>query len=101
MSGLNPFEGREMAAEIGLGGKSLIGMGSLLSQLAAAFIALDAVTAEINPVVETAEGKLIGLDAHLEIDDDAIYRQHARLADAGELLASSAGKPRNFNSSGT
>lgn len=90
--GLSPFQGREMAAEIGLTGKTLIGIGNLVSQLAAAFLALDAVTAEINPVVETAEG-LIGLDAHLEIDDDALYRQRARLPAEDELVAGTAAKP--------
>ncbi|HVF10223.1 MAG TPA: ATP-grasp domain-containing protein [Abditibacteriaceae bacterium] len=90
--GLRAYEGREMAAEIGLAGRVLIGVGSHLEKLAQAFLTLDAVTAEINPLVE--EGStLTGLDAHLEIDDDAAYRQQARLAPLGEITSTAAGRP--------
>jgi len=91
--GLRAYEGREMAAQIGLSGKAFIGVGTCLEKLSQAFLALDAVTAEINPLVEITGSTLIGLDAHLEIDDDAAYRQQARLAPLGGINSTAAGRP--------
>lgn len=92
-TGLSPHLGREMAASVGLTGKTLSGMGGLLEKLAQAFLACDAVTMEINPVVETAEGVLVGLDAHVEIEDDAAYRQKERMAALGEIVPTATGRP--------
>lgn len=47
----------------------------LLRQLAKAFTEIDALLLEINPLVETEEGKLFALDAKCVIDDNALYRQ--------------------------
>jgi succinyl-CoA synthetase beta subunit/citryl-CoA synthetase large subunit len=91
--GFSPCFGREMAARVGLAGKTLVGMGALLQRLAGAFLACDAVTMEINPVVETRDGELIGLDAHVEIEDDAAYRQKERMASLGELVPTATGRP--------
>lgn len=91
-TGLRAYEGREMAAEIGLTGKLLVSLGGVLEKLAMAFLETDAVTVEINPLVEV-EGALIGLDAHVEIEDDAAYRQKARLAPLGEIASTAAGRP--------
>lgn len=43
--------------------------------VAQAFIDTDASLLEINPLVETAEGDLIALDAKLSIDENAVFRQ--------------------------
>ncbi len=91
--GLRAFEGREMARQIGVSGKMLGAIGATLEKLATAFVALDAVTVEINPLVETNDGALLGLDAHLEIDDDAICRQKDRLAALGTIESTPTGKP--------
>ena len=74
-AGLAPYQGRQMAHEIGLCGRVLAQVGATISRLSHAFVALDAVTAEINPLVIDPDDHLIGLDARLEIDDDARYRQ--------------------------
>ena len=84
--GLAPYQGRQMALEIGLSGRIIAQVGATISRVSLAFLALDAVTAEINPLVVNADGQLIGLDARLEIDDDAGYRQTKtleRFGDAG------------------
>lgn len=47
----------------------------LLNALAQAFVDTDASLLEINPLVETAQGDLIALDAKLSIDDNALFRQ--------------------------
>lgn len=54
--------------------------GSLLAQgLARAFIDTDAALLEINPLVETKEGRITALDAKLSLDDNALFR-HPDLA---------------------
>ncbi len=49
----------------------------LVSNLARAFIETDASLIEINPLVQTPEGKLFAVDAKCSIDDDALFRQPA------------------------
>lgn len=91
-TGLPAYAGRELAGEAGLTGKLMVGVGAVLSTLAEAFLELDASTLEINPLVETTDGELIGLDVHLEVDDDAAYRQARRLERLGDIAESSAAR---------
>jgi succinyl-CoA synthetase beta subunit/citryl-CoA synthetase large subunit len=91
--GLEAFAGRRLAAEVGLAGKTLVGLGNVLENLAGAFLACDAALMEINPLVELPDGALIGLDAHVEIEDDAAYRQKTRLATLGEIAPTATGRP--------
>ncbi len=90
-AGLAPFEGRMMGGRLGLNGKSLVQVGEVLSLLSRAFLECDAVVAEVNPMIEDAEG-FVGLDAHVEIEDDALYRQRERLAPLGPLVSTAHGR---------
>ena len=92
-TGLTPYKAREMAAEVGLTGKTLVGIGEVLTKLSGAFLACDGVTMEINPLVVAQDGSLIGLDARVEIEDEAVYRQRERLEPLGELTMTAAGRP--------
>lgn len=49
--------------------------GQIARGVAKAFIETDATLLEINPLVESNDGKLWALDAKLSIDDNALYRQ--------------------------
>ena len=91
--GLALFAARELASEANFRGKALIRIGDILSKLAKAFLSCDAVVAEINPLVDLGEGKFTGLDAHVEIEDDALFRQRERLAPLGHLITTSLGRP--------
>ena len=91
--GLAPYKAREMAAEVGLTGKTLVGIGDVLAKLSQAFLACDAITMEINPLVVAKEETLIGLDARVEIEDEAVYRQRKRLEPLGELTMTATGRP--------
>ena len=91
--GLAPYKAREMAAEVGLTGKTLVGVGDVLTKLAQGFLACDGVTMEINPLVVAEDGTLIGLDARVEIEDEAVYRQKERLGSLGELAMTAMGRP--------
>lgn len=83
--GLEAHAGRVMALEAGVRGPNMVAVGAMASRLSHAFLALDALTVEINPLAETADGRLIGLDARVEIDDDAHFRQEWRLAPLGTI----------------
>ena len=91
--GLCAFEARQMSAAIGLTGKTLVAVGNVLSKLAGAFLAVDGTTVEINPLALTEEGSLLGLDARVEIDDEAEFRQKNRLDLLGRIEANIAGRP--------
>ena len=92
-TGLAPYRARGLAAEGGLTGKTLVEVGEILVKLSQAFVACDAVTMEINPLVVAKYEKLIGLDARVEIEDEAVYRQRERLEPLGELTMTAAGRP--------
>ena len=54
-TGLAPYKAREMAAEVGLTGKTLVAVGEVLAKLSQAFLACDGITMEINPLVVTKD----------------------------------------------
>jgi len=85
--GFRNYQGRELAARAGVSGKTLVSIGGVFEKLAQAFLDCDALLAEINPLVESADGELIGVDARMEIEDDAAYRQRGRLAPLGEFVS--------------
>lgn len=91
--GLQSFEGREMACELGVEGRAMTGLGDVLARLSRAFLELDGVVVEINPLAETMDGTLTGLDAHVELDDDAAYRLRDKLAGVGPIEGSATGRP--------
>jgi succinyl-CoA synthetase beta subunit/citryl-CoA synthetase large subunit len=70
---------REIIAEAGISGKLLLGLAPVLSALADVFLDYDATVAEINPLALMEDGRLVALDCHLEIDDDAVFR-HSDIA---------------------
>ncbi len=77
---LPPHRAREIISETGVTGKRLLALSVIFSKLADVFLDYDATVAEINPLALTAEGQLVALDCHLEIDDDALFR-HRELSE--------------------
>ncbi|MFC1871902.1 succinate--CoA ligase subunit beta [Chloroflexota bacterium] len=73
-SGLSLVEARKMCRDIGLKGKDMTDVATILVALYRAFSNYDALIAEINPLVRTKEGKYLALDAKVEIDDSSLYR---------------------------
>ncbi len=78
-SGYAPFVGRRLAFALGLGAEARTEFLTLAESLAAFFVASDASLVEINPLVLTAEGRLVVLDAKVTLDDNALER-HPDLA---------------------
>ena len=67
------FEG--LAKSIESDPRIAAGLTVLMRNLAAAFIASDAIIAEINPLAVTEDGRLSALDAKVTIDDNALFRR--------------------------
>ena len=82
--GFQPFQGRELAIEIGLGGETMRPAGSLIAGLYRAFAENDCTLAEVNPLVVTKDGRLLAADAKLNFDDNALYR-HKELAELRDI----------------
>jgi len=76
-SGLAEYMAREMISLTGINGKILLGLANIFSLLANIFLESDATISEINPLAQTTDGKRVALDCHLEIDDDALFRNRS------------------------
>ena len=72
--GFQPFQGRKLAYGMDLDGGQIGEATRLMTNLYKLFIDKDCSLAEINPLVVTADGKLLALDAKLNFDDNALYR---------------------------
>ncbi|MBN9561903.1 MAG: ADP-forming succinate--CoA ligase subunit beta [Alphaproteobacteria bacterium] len=77
-SGVSPFHARVLADQLGLVGKQVGVFTRFVLALYEAFVALDAAVIEINPLVVTAAGEVVALDAKVNFDDNALYR-HPKL----------------------
>ena len=72
--GLTAFQSRKLAYGIGIPKASIRDAAAAMAALAMAYDALDASLAEINPFILTKDGKVVALDAKMNIDDNAMYR---------------------------
>ncbi|MEW6234282.1 MAG: ADP-forming succinate--CoA ligase subunit beta [Candidatus Omnitrophota bacterium] len=79
-AGFQAFQARSLAYGIGLEGKEALACASFLMKLYAAFVQCDASLAEINPLVVTEDGRVIALDAKINLDDNALFRHQDFLA---------------------
>jgi succinyl-CoA synthetase beta subunit len=73
--GLMPYQTRIIAARLGLTGKLMTQASKLFTNLYKLFIDCDCSMVEVNPLVITAGGELLALDAKFNFDDNALYRQ--------------------------
>lgn len=75
LTGAQPYQGRELAFKLGLNGAQVKQFVNIFLGLAKLFQEKDLALLEINPLVITNEGNLHCLDAKLNIDSNAMYRQ--------------------------
>ena len=73
--GAQPYQGRELAFKLGLQGDQVKQFTKIFLGLSKLFHECDLALLEINPLVITSEGKLHCLDAKINIDGNAMYRQ--------------------------
>ena len=96
--GLALFQANELVHGLALEGDAAKNFTRFLRAIAAAATELDTDLIEINPLVVTAGGEVLALDAKMAFDDNALYR-HPDIADmrdeteedAAELAAKNAG----------
>ena len=75
VTGLQPYQGRELAFGLGLEGDQIKQFVKLMNGLAKMFVEKDLSLVEVNPLVVTGEGDIICLDGKINIDENALYRQ--------------------------
>ena len=75
LTGPMGFQARKISKVLGLDNEQTKQFSKMLSQLTKLFISYDLSLLEINPLVITQRGKLHCLDAKINIDSNAIYRQ--------------------------
>ncbi len=73
--GAQPYQARDMAFKLGLQGKQINQFVKIFLGLAKMFEECDLALLEVNPLVITDEGDLHCLDAKVNIDGSALYRQ--------------------------
>ena len=78
-TGIQSFQARNIAFNLGLTGTAFKNMLKFLSGLYETFINVDAQLLEINPVLKTSDNKIIAVDCKMVIDDNALFR-HPELA---------------------
>jgi succinyl-CoA synthetase beta subunit len=94
LTGAQPYQARELAFKLGLNPEQIKQFTAIFLGLAKLFVECDLSLLEVNPLVITTAGNLHCLDAKLNIDGNAMYRQKKIAAmhdpsqeDAREALA--------------
>ena len=82
--GLKDYQARDIAAGIDLPREFWRSFGKIANGLWQAYKRSDANLAEINPLVITADNKLVAVDGKMVIDDNALFR-HPDLAEKRDL----------------
>ncbi len=74
-TGAQPFQGRAMAFALGLVGKQVGQFADVFLRLSRLFHECDCSLVEVNPLVVTEAGDVLCLDAKINLDNNALYRQ--------------------------
>lgn len=78
--GLQPFQARKVAFELGFTGKQVGQAARIMMALAQTFLEKDCTIAEINPLIVTPksedhpDGQVMAIDAKFNFDDNALFR---------------------------
>jgi len=82
--GLHPYLSRKLAFGLGLEGDAFKAGTKFMHALAKAYGETDASLLEINPLVTTTDGRVVALDAKMNVDDSALYR-HKDIAEMRDV----------------
>ena len=74
-AGLQPYQTRELGFGLGLDKKQVGQFGKILQSLYRLFLDVDASLVEVNPLIVTKGGDVVALDAKINIEDNALFRQ--------------------------
>jgi len=72
--GLQGFQARKIAFNLGLSGEAFKGMTKFVASLYKAYDSIDASMFEINPLFKTSDDKIIAVDAKVTFDGNGLYR---------------------------
>jgi len=79
-TGLQAYQARKIAYQLGFTGQQIRQAGKVMTQLCKLFLQTDASIAEINPLVitkpdsENPDGQVLAIDAKINFDDNALFR---------------------------
>jgi succinyl-CoA synthetase beta subunit len=73
--GLSGYQCRELAFGLGLEGTQVAALEKAMRGILALYLAHDASLVEVNPLIVTDGGEIMALDAKINIDPNAVYRQ--------------------------
>ncbi len=73
--GLKDYQARELASKLYKDIKLIRQAAKIISQLYDVYWKADASLVEINPLITTPDGKVLAIDAKLNVDDNALYRR--------------------------
>ena len=93
--GLLDFQCRKVAAAIGLGARAT-SFTRLLKRIYRLFRDRDLLLLEINPFIVTEDGDMVALDAKMQVDDNALFRQ----AEVAELRDFDEEDPKEVEATG-
>jgi succinyl-CoA synthetase beta subunit len=100
LTGVDAAKAAEIVAAGQLPEQAKAGAAQLAERLWAVFADEDATLVEVNPLILTADGRVVALDGKVTLDDNAAYRQdHDRFADptaADPLEARAKAKHLNY-----
>ena len=84
--GLQSFQARNVAFNLGLSGIAFKGMVKFITALYKAYEGTDASLFEINPVLKTSDDKILAVDAKVTLDENALFRHkdYSELRDLSE-----------------
>ena len=83
-AGLQSFQCRNIAFNLGLTGTSYTNMLRFLAGVYETFTGCDAQLLEINPVLKTSDDRILAVDCKVTLDDNALFR-HPDLAEMRDL----------------
>jgi succinyl-CoA synthetase beta subunit len=74
-AGLQDYQARQLAFGLGLDKKQVRQFGDIVKKLYSLYLECDASLVEVNPLITTRAGDVLALDAKINIESNALYRQ--------------------------
>ncbi|MEE8426321.1 MAG: ADP-forming succinate--CoA ligase subunit beta [Woeseiaceae bacterium] len=74
-AGLQDYQARQLAFGLGLDKKQMRQFAGLIRNLYRLYRECDASLVEVNPLIITPDGSIVALDAKINIEDNALFRQ--------------------------
>jgi succinyl-CoA synthetase beta subunit len=74
-AGLQDYQCRQLAFGVGLSGAQIGQFAKIAHAIYKLYLERDASLVEVNPLIVTADGNLLALDAKINIEDNALFRQ--------------------------